>query len=98
MLSQRHAGQAYAHFMGVHPDCRGLGLGRELYERISDVVRQRGATVVVAETGAFTTRSIAFHRRLGFTFDNGDELVDGVPVTRNVHGTGEDVVLFSLRT
>jgi ribosomal protein S18 acetylase RimI-like enzyme len=30
MLSQRHAGQAYVHFMGVHPDCRGLGLGREL--------------------------------------------------------------------
>ncbi len=97
MLSQRHAGQAYVHFMGVHPDFRGLSLGRELYERFSAVVRRRGATVVVAETGAFNTRSIAFHRRLGFTLEDGDELVDGVPVTRNVHGTGEDVVLFSLR-
>ena len=97
MLSQRHAGQASVHFMGVRPDYRSLGLGRELYERFAAVVRRRGATVVVAETGAFNTRSIAFHRRLGFTLEDGDELVDGVPVTRNVHGTGEDVVLFSLR-
>ncbi len=97
MLSQRHAGQAYVHFLGVHPDYRGLGLGRELYERFAAVVRRRGATVVVAETGAFNARSIAFHRRLGFTLEDGDDLVDGVPVTRNVHGTGEDVVLFSLR-
>jgi len=97
MLSQRHAGQAYVHFLGVHPDYRGRGLGRELYERFSAVVRQRGATVVVAETGALNTRSSAFHRRLGFTFEDGEEFMGGVPANRNVHGTGEDVTLFSLR-
>jgi len=97
MLSQRQAEKAYVHFMGVHPDYRRLGLGRELYERFFALVRERGRTVIVAETGAFNAQSIAFHRRLGFAFEGGDEIVDGVPVTRNVHGTGEDVVLFSLR-
>ena len=96
MLSQRHTGEAYVHFLGVHPDYRHLGLGRQLYQRFAAVVRARGATLIVAETGAFNAQSVAFHRRLGFTFEEGDVIVDGVPVTRNVHGTGEDVVLFSL--
>jgi ribosomal protein S18 acetylase RimI-like enzyme len=97
MLSQRHPGSAYVHFMGVHPEYRRLGLGRELYERFFDVVRERGSAVVVAETGAFNAQSIAFHGSLGFTFEDGDDLVDGVPITRNVHDTGDDVVLFSMR-
>lgn len=97
MLSQRHPGSAYVHFMGVHPDYRRLGLGRELYERFFVLAGERGATVIEAETGAFNAQSIAFHGRLGFTFEDGDDVVDGVPITRNVHGTGDDVVLFSLR-
>jgi ribosomal protein S18 acetylase RimI-like enzyme len=97
MLSQRHPEEAYVHFLGVHPDYRHLGLGRELYERFAALVRRRGRTVIAAETGAFNAPSIAFHRRLGFTLEGGDELVNGVPVTRDFHGTGEDVVLFSLR-
>lgn len=97
MLSQRHPGSAYVHFMGVHPDYRRLGLGRELYERFFVLAAERGATVIEAETGAFNAQSIAFHGRLGFTFEDGDDVVDGVPITRDVHGTGDDVVLFSLR-
>ena len=69
MLSQRHPGSAYVHFMGVHPDYRRLGLGRELYERFFVLAGERGATVIEAETGAFNAQSIAFHGRLGFTFD-----------------------------
>jgi ribosomal protein S18 acetylase RimI-like enzyme len=97
VLSQRHPGEAYVHFLGVHPDYRHLGLGSELYERFAALVRPRGGRVIVAETGAFNAQSIAFHRRLGFTFEEGDELVDGVPVQRDFHGTGEDVVLFLRR-
>ncbi len=97
MLSQRHPGSAYVHFMGVHPDYRRLGLGRELYERFFVLAGERGATVIEAETGAFNAQSIAFHGRLGFAFEDGDDVVDGVPITRDVHGTGDDVVLFSLR-
>ena len=97
MLSQRHADSAYVHFLGVHPDYRRLGLGRELYERFFALARARDRTIVEAETGAFNTQSIAFHSRLGFVLEGGDEVVDGVPVTRNFLGTGEDVVLFSMR-
>jgi ribosomal protein S18 acetylase RimI-like enzyme len=95
VLSQRHLGEAYVHFLGVHPDYRHLGLARELYERFAAVVGPRGATLIVAETGAFNAQSIAFHRRLGFTLEEGDVVIDGVPVQRDFHGTGEDVVLFS---
>ena len=97
MLSQTHPDSAYVHFMGVHPDYRRLGLGRELYERFFALVRARGRTVVVAETGAFNTHSVLFHRSLGFEFEGGDEMVDGVPITHDLHGTGDDVVLFTRR-
>ena len=75
MFSQRYADTAYVHFLGVHPDYRRLGLGRELYERFFALAVQRGRTVISAETGAFNTQSIAFHRRLAFAFEGGDELV-----------------------
>lgn len=97
MLSQTHPDSAYVHFMGVHPDYRRLGLGRELYRRFFTIVRARERTVVVAETGAFNERSMLFHRSLGFDFEGGDEVVKGVPITRDFHGTGDDVVLFSRR-
>ena len=96
MLSQRYPQTAYVHFLGVRPGYRKLGLGRQLYERFFALVRARGCTVVTAETGAFNKQSIAFHRRLGFTLEGGDELVGGIPVTRDYHGTGADVILFSM--
>lgn len=97
ILSQRHAGEAYVHFIGVHPDYRARGLGRELYRRFFALARGRGSTVVVAETGAFNRASVAFHRRLGFSLEPGDDEVDGIPIQRDFLGTGEDVVLFRRR-
>jgi GNAT superfamily N-acetyltransferase len=97
ILSQRHPGEAYVHFIGVHPDYRSLGLGRALYERFFTLVGERGSTVVVAETGSFNRASVAFHRRLGFSLEPGDGEVDGVPVQHDYLGTGEDVVLFRKR-
>jgi ribosomal protein S18 acetylase RimI-like enzyme len=97
VLSQRHADQAYVHFIGVHPAYRGRGLGRELYVRFFALARESGRTLVVAETGAFNRDSIAFHRRLGFLLEEGDVEIDGVPVQHGFHGTGEDVVLFLKR-
>ena len=34
--SQSRPGEAYIHFVGIHPGERGHGLGRELYERSFD--------------------------------------------------------------
>jgi len=92
MMSQRMPDAGYVHYAGVHPDHRGLGLGREMYERFAAVTRARGRGEVFAETGAWNTESIAFHTALGFTLTPGDEIVDGLPVHHDTTGHGFDYV------
>jgi ribosomal protein S18 acetylase RimI-like enzyme len=60
-------GDGYIHFVAVRDDARGLGLGRRLYDTFTAVARQRGATGLKAITSPGNARSIAFHRRIGFT-------------------------------
>jgi len=91
-MSQRMADAGYVHYAGVHPDHRGMGLGREMYTRFARLTREHGRAVVFAETGAWNTKSIAFHERVGFVLQPGDELVDGVPVHRDTSGHGFDYV------
>jgi GNAT superfamily N-acetyltransferase len=43
-------GDGYIHFAGVRDDCRGLGLGRRLYEKFAAVAAGRGATGLKAIT------------------------------------------------
>jgi len=96
-LSQRLADTGYVHYAGVHPDYRGRGIGRELYRRFADEVRRRGGTGLLAETGTWNVKSIAFHRDLGFTLEPGDEIVDGLPVHHDAAGVGFDFVVMVLR-
>jgi len=58
---------AYIHFVGVHPDRRGEGLARVLYERFFAVATADGRTVVRAVTAPVNAASIAFHTAMGFT-------------------------------
>jgi ribosomal protein S18 acetylase RimI-like enzyme len=58
---------AYIHFVGVHPDYRGGGLARRLYERFFALAAADGRTVVRAVTSPANAASIAFHTALGFT-------------------------------
>jgi ribosomal protein S18 acetylase RimI-like enzyme len=60
-------GDGYIHFVAVRDDGRGLGLGRRLYETFTAAALERGATALKALTGPGNERSIAFHRRMGFT-------------------------------
>jgi len=71
-------------------------LGHELYRRFAAMGRERGRTILRAETGAFNQRSIAFHRSIGFTIEPGDEIVDGVAVQHDAIGIGGDYVMFSM--
>ena len=87
-LSQTSADEAYVHFIGVAPDRRGSGLGRDLYERFFAVAREHGRTVVRCVTSTANESSIAFHRALGFDVDR---------VVENYDGPGEDRVLFVKR-
>ena len=96
-LSQRFPAAGYVHYAGVRPDWRGRGMGRAMYTRFAAIVRERGRTRVVAETGAWNRGSIAFHTRFGFTLDAGDEVIDGLPVHRDVTGLGFDYVRMVLR-
>ncbi len=95
-LSQRLPDAGYVHYAGVRRDARGLGVGRAMYERFAALVRARGRERVVAETGAWNGGSIAFHRRIGFVLESGDEMVDGLPVCRDVTGMGFDYVRMTL--
>jgi ribosomal protein S18 acetylase RimI-like enzyme len=73
--SQTFPDEAYIHFVGVAPEQRGRGLGRELYERFFAAVAPRA--VVRAVTSPFNERSVAFHRALGFEVERVDGDYDG---------------------
>jgi ribosomal protein S18 acetylase RimI-like enzyme len=73
--SQTHADEAYVHFVGVDPNRRGSGLGRELYERFFAAVAPR--SVVRAVTSPVNERSVAFHRAIGFEVERVDDDYDG---------------------
>ena len=74
-VSQSRAGEAYVHMLGVAPEHRATGLGRELYERFFAVVQERDCTVVRAITSPVNEGSIAFHRSLGFEVEPRDDRV-----------------------
>ena len=81
-LSQTYPDQAYVHFVGVRPDHRGGGLGRELYERFFAAARAADREVVRCVTGPVNEASIAFHRRLGFEIEAEVDDYDGAGAAR----------------
>ena len=91
-----HAGEAYIHFVGVHPEWRRSGLARDLYERFLGVARKRECTVARAITSPVNQGSVAFHKALGFTIEPGDGEIDGLPVSLDYDGPGEHRVRFVL--
>ncbi|TVX93524.1 GNAT family N-acetyltransferase [Paenibacillus agilis] len=93
-VSQTDMNQAYIHFVGVHPSYRKATIATQLYEKFFDKVRELGCTEVRCVTSPVNRTSIAFHTRLGFRMEAGDRLVDGISVTTNYDGKGQDRVLF----
>jgi predicted GNAT superfamily acetyltransferase len=65
-FSPAEPGEAYVHFVGVSPDERRSGLGRELYERFFELARANGRTRVSCVTSPRNSGSIAFHTAIGF--------------------------------
>jgi predicted GNAT superfamily acetyltransferase len=84
-LSQTDESEAYVHFVGIAPELRESGLGRQFYERFFDAAREHGRTVVRCVTSPANTTSVAFHEALGFTADR---------VATDYDGPGEDRVLL----
>jgi len=68
-VSQSSAHQAYIHFVGIHPDHRKRGLGKQLYALFFETVRARSCDSVRCITAPINSGSIAFHRRMGFQIE-----------------------------
>ncbi len=93
-FSQTFPDEAYIHFVGVHPDFRKHGVARMLYEKFFDVARAHEKKWVRCVTSPVNKTSIAFHQRMGFEIEPGDEIQDGISVHTNYDGNGETRVLF----
>jgi ribosomal protein S18 acetylase RimI-like enzyme len=78
--SPDHPGESYVHFVGVRPDQRGSGLGRDLHDRFAREASARGMTTVRCVTSTVNTASVAFHTSIGFEVEGIDDplVVDGV--------------------
>jgi putative acetyltransferase len=66
--------------MYIHPNARGLGVGRQLLARAIACVRGRGGQRIVLDTTEQMTRAIAFYEAHGFVRD--DEEIRGARCTR----------------
>lgn len=94
-VSQSQPGEAYIHFVGIHPEHRKAGLGRALYARFFSTAKRRGCTSVHCVTAPINKTSIAFHARMGFDFEPSKiRNEDGVPVHADYDGKGGARVLF----
>ena len=78
--SPDHPRESYVHFVGVRPDLRGHGLGRDLHNRFAHDAVARGIATVRCVTSTANEASVAFHTGIGFVIDGVDEPVevDGV--------------------
>ena len=94
-VSQSHPEESYVHMVATAPDRRGQGIGRALYETFSGLAGARGCRRVVAITVPYNTGSLAFHRRLGFTFRESGAVWDAdVPVILDHAGPGVHCVVM----
>ncbi|WP_066187586.1 GNAT family N-acetyltransferase [Gracilibacillus timonensis] len=93
-LSQTYAKEAYIHFVGIHPEQRKRGIGKELYHRFFSKVQTENRTKIRCVTSPVNKTSIAYHTKMGFAIEQGNKIVDGISVHANYDGAGQDRVLF----
>jgi len=72
-LSQSYSNEAYIHFVGIHPEYRGKGIGRQLYNQFFDVIKQSGRNIVRCVTSPVNKASIAYHTKMGFEIEQGNK-------------------------
>ena len=74
----------YVHFIGVDPEFRSRGLGREAYAHAAEALTARGCTRLEAVTSPVNVVSQEFHRALGFTLSSPVPAYDGAGEDRIV--------------
>ncbi|API92554.1 hypothetical protein J32TS6_17330 [Virgibacillus pantothenticus] len=93
-LSQSKEDEAYIHFIGVHPKFRKQQIGKVLYERFFTIAKQNDRKIIRCVTSPVNKTSIAYHTKMGFDIETGNKQINGVEVTANYDGQGQDRVLF----
>lgn len=93
-LSQTHSNEAYIHFVGVHPAYRKHNIGKNLYNKFFNVVKQNNRSIVRCITSPVNKVSIAYHTKMGFEIEDGDKNVDGLSINTDYDGLKQDRVLF----
>ncbi len=68
-LSQFYSNEAYIHFVGIDPEYRGKGIGKQLYNQFFDVIKQNGRNIVRCVTSPVNKASIAYHTKMGFEIE-----------------------------
>ncbi|MCZ8494573.1 MULTISPECIES: GNAT family N-acetyltransferase [Priestia] len=68
-LSQSYSNEAYIHFVGIDPEYRGKGIGKQLYNQFFDVIKQNGRNIVRCVTSPVNKASIAYHTKMGFEIE-----------------------------
>ena len=96
-LSPSRTNEGYIHFAGVHPDYRGIGIGKLLYERFFEMCKENGRNTIRACTSPMNTGSIIFHKKMGFNVLKGNAEIDGVQVTLDYNRPNDPKVLFEIR-
>jgi GNAT superfamily N-acetyltransferase len=95
-LSPAKAREGYIHFVGVHPDYRGIGIGSFLYHRFFTMCKKHQRDIVRACTSPVNKGSIVFHTKLGFEISKGNAEIEGIQVTLDYNRPGDPKVLFEI--
>lgn len=93
-LSQTHLNEAYIHFVGVHPEYRKHNIGKHLYNKFFNVIKQNNRSIVRCVTSPVNKGSIAYHTKMGFEIENGDKIVEDLSINSGYDGPNQDRVLF----
>ena len=96
-LSPSNPKEGYIHFVGVHPDFRGIGIGKSLYDLFFGICKENGRNVIKACTSPVNKGSIEFHKKIGFSISKGNAKIDGTQVTLDYNKPGDSKVRFEIK-
>jgi GNAT superfamily N-acetyltransferase len=96
-LSPAKPKEGYIHFVGVHPDYRGIGIGKFLYNRFLKICKEHKRDTIRTCTSPVNKGSIDFHKKMGFEISNGNAEIEGIQVTLDYNRPNDPKVLFEIK-
>ena len=99
LLSPEQAGEAQLYLLGVDPNHRRRGIGRNLEAALADDVRGRGARTIRAELPTGDPVALRAMLALGYEVDAGPGTspIHGTPAYADHDGPGEDRIVLVRR-